>query len=537
MSTGAPGGIGLIHALARVAAGAHDRRSPCCCRRSPSPSSASYISSSACAPTCSTRVASRSSPRRDAPPSRPSRCSPDADATERLTTSRRPSTRAIAVIAASSTTATLHRACCAPPARTVPLVCRGPREQGLPRGDLREPRAAHGRRQRRPRETVSWQSVAVANVDGHRVRSGAHRPARCSTPSAGGRYQLYLVYDLARRAADARLRAAHAAARRARARPADRRRRLPHRAARRRAGAGRGRDAARSSPPATSRSACPSAATTSSPRSRARSTGWPTACSARSGSSPTCRACSSASSPTSRTSCARRSPPSGSRATCSTTSATTSRPTTARTAELLHTQIERFESLLADLLEMSRYDAGAVQLETDPTNLVRLVEERSRRSRRSPTRRAARSGWSRPAGTSRPMSTRAASAASCRTCSATRSTTARRKPIVVYVDSDARRRRDRRARLRGRDVAAADIGARVRPVLARRPVAPAHHRRHRTRPRDLARGRGRARRRARRLVGARRGQLLPPHPAAPAAATIWAAESPLALPPDAEAGA
>ncbi|MBI5161638.1 MAG: HAMP domain-containing histidine kinase [Micrococcales bacterium] len=50
-------------------------------------------------------------------------------------------------------------------------------------------------------------------------------------------------------------------------------------------------------------------------------------------------------------------------------------PTTARTAELLHTQVERFETLLGDLLEMSRYDAGAVQLETEPTNLVRLVED------------------------------------------------------------------------------------------------------------------------------------------------------------------
>ncbi len=48
---------------------------------------------------------------------------------------------------------------------------------------------------------------------------------------------------------------------------------------------------------------------------------------------------------------------------------------TARTAELLHTQIERFEILLADLLEMSRYDAGAVDMEAEPTNLVRLVEE------------------------------------------------------------------------------------------------------------------------------------------------------------------
>jgi two-component system sensor histidine kinase MtrB len=50
-------------------------------------------------------------------------------------------------------------------------------------------------------------------------------------------------------------------------------------------------------------------------------------------------------------------------------------PATARTAELLHAQTRRFETLLADLLEMSRYDAGAVQLEIEPTNLVRLAED------------------------------------------------------------------------------------------------------------------------------------------------------------------
>jgi two-component system sensor histidine kinase MtrB len=50
-------------------------------------------------------------------------------------------------------------------------------------------------------------------------------------------------------------------------------------------------------------------------------------------------------------------------------------PATARTAELLHAQTQRFETLLADLLEMSRYDAGAVTLELEPTNLVRLVED------------------------------------------------------------------------------------------------------------------------------------------------------------------
>lgn len=50
-------------------------------------------------------------------------------------------------------------------------------------------------------------------------------------------------------------------------------------------------------------------------------------------------------------------------------------PATARTAELLHTQVQRFDLLLADLLEVSRYDAGAVELELEPTNLVRLVED------------------------------------------------------------------------------------------------------------------------------------------------------------------
>lgn len=50
-------------------------------------------------------------------------------------------------------------------------------------------------------------------------------------------------------------------------------------------------------------------------------------------------------------------------------------PATARTAELLRTQVQRFEILLADLLEMSRYDAGAVEIDTEPTNLVRLVED------------------------------------------------------------------------------------------------------------------------------------------------------------------
>lgn len=50
-------------------------------------------------------------------------------------------------------------------------------------------------------------------------------------------------------------------------------------------------------------------------------------------------------------------------------------PATARAAELLHAQVERFELLLTDLLEISRYDAGSVQLELEPTSLTQLAED------------------------------------------------------------------------------------------------------------------------------------------------------------------
>ena len=48
-------------------------------------------------------------------------------------------------------------------------------------------------------------------------------------------------------------------------------------------------------------------------------------------------------------------------------------PELARSAELLQTQLDRFESLLADLLEISRHDAGAVALEAEATDLRPLV--------------------------------------------------------------------------------------------------------------------------------------------------------------------
>ncbi|GAA3630280.1 MtrAB system histidine kinase MtrB [Microbacterium awajiense] len=50
-------------------------------------------------------------------------------------------------------------------------------------------------------------------------------------------------------------------------------------------------------------------------------------------------------------------------------------PSTARAAELLNAQVQRFETLLTDLLEISRYDAGSVQLELEPTSLAALAED------------------------------------------------------------------------------------------------------------------------------------------------------------------
>ncbi|RPK77343.1 Sensor histidine kinase MtrB [Streptomyces sp. ADI97-07] len=48
-------------------------------------------------------------------------------------------------------------------------------------------------------------------------------------------------------------------------------------------------------------------------------------------------------------------------------------PVTARSAELLGDQLDRFESLLSDLLEISRFDAGAAALEAEPIDLRMVV--------------------------------------------------------------------------------------------------------------------------------------------------------------------
>jgi two-component system sensor histidine kinase MtrB len=57
-------------------------------------------------------------------------------------------------------------------------------------------------------------------------------------------------------------------------------------------------------------------------------------------------------------------------------------PVAARSAELLQTELDRFEALLTDLLEISRFDAGAAVLSLDVVDLrdvvLRVVEAHSR---------------------------------------------------------------------------------------------------------------------------------------------------------------
>lgn len=48
-------------------------------------------------------------------------------------------------------------------------------------------------------------------------------------------------------------------------------------------------------------------------------------------------------------------------------------PATARAAELLQAELDRFEGLLVDLLEISRFDAGAALLDVDDINLLDLA--------------------------------------------------------------------------------------------------------------------------------------------------------------------
>jgi len=69
-----------------------------------------------------------------------------------------------------------------------------------------------------------------------------------------------------------------------------------------------------------------------------------------------------------------------------------------RSAELLQGQLERFESLLADLLEISRYDANAATLDPEPVDICDVVRNSADVAQHLAERRGTKIQFQLPAG-------------------------------------------------------------------------------------------------------------------------------------------
>ncbi len=74
-------------------------------------------------------------------------------------------------------------------------------------------------------------------------------------------------------------------------------------------------------------------------------------------------------------------------------------PAVGRSAELLQSQLERFESLLTDLLEISRYDANAATLDAEPADIGSIVRQSADVAQQLAERRGSRIEFRLPAET------------------------------------------------------------------------------------------------------------------------------------------
>ncbi len=72
-------------------------------------------------------------------------------------------------------------------------------------------------------------------------------------------------------------------------------------------------------------------------------------------------------------------------------------PAAARAAELMQGQLERFESLLTDLLEISRYDANAATLDAEPADVAAIVRQSADDARQLAERRGSKIDFRLPA--------------------------------------------------------------------------------------------------------------------------------------------
>jgi two-component system sensor histidine kinase MtrB len=72
-------------------------------------------------------------------------------------------------------------------------------------------------------------------------------------------------------------------------------------------------------------------------------------------------------------------------------------PAATRSAELLQSQLERFESLLTDLLEISRYDANAATLDAEPADVGMIIRQSADVAQQLAERRGSRIEFRLPA--------------------------------------------------------------------------------------------------------------------------------------------
>ncbi len=193
-------------------------------------------------------------------------------------------------------------------------------------------------------------------------------------------------------------------------------------------------------------------------------------------------------------------------------------PATARAAELLQTELDRFETLLADLLEISRFDAGAAVLDLDDVNLVdvahRIVDTDPGRWPSSARRRVVVRAPQHPCLAEADVRRVERIVRNLVTNAIDHAPQTADAGIVVHVAGD-----DHAAAIAVRDygvgLAPGESADGVQPVLARRPRPGPDQRRHRPRPVDRARGHPPARRLAAGLGPPRRGRPVPADPAAP----------------------
>ncbi len=167
-----------------------------------------------------------------------------------------------------------------------------------------------------------------------------------------------------------------------------------------------------------------------------------------------------------------------------------------RSAELLQSQLERFESLLTDLLEISRYDANAATLDAEPADVGSIVRQSADVAQQLAERRGARIEFRLPAEACIAEVDRRRVERILRNLLQNAVEHGENKDIVVTAAADSG----------AVAVSVRDFGvglqpgeeqARVRPVLARRPGPGADLGRHRARPGHRAGGRPAARRLAR----------------------------------------